>query len=76
MLDYLDMPLAENTRRNVGLRFTELMEALGMLLSAPKWAALTVCEVNPEHGESEAPLYEPTSRRWPTRSPARRAYGS
>ena len=53
VLDYLDMPLAENTRRNVGLRFTELMAALRVLLSAPNWAALTVCEVNPEHGEAD-----------------------
>jgi Antitoxin SocA-like, Panacea domain len=33
-----------------GCGFTELMAALGVLLSAPNWAALTVCEVNPEHG--------------------------
>jgi arginase len=53
VLDYLDMPLAENTRRNVGLRFAELMAALRVLLSAPNWAALTVCEVNPDHGEAD-----------------------
>lgn len=53
VLDYVDMPLAENTRRNVGLRFTELMAALRILLSAPNWAALTVCEVNPDHGEAD-----------------------
>jgi arginase len=53
VLDYLDMPLAENTRRNVGLRFTELMAALRVLLTAPNWAALTVCEVNPDHGEAD-----------------------
>ncbi len=53
VLDYLDMPLAENTRRNVGLRFAELMAALRVLLSAPNWAALTVCEINPDHGEAD-----------------------
>jgi hypothetical protein len=53
VLDYLDMPLAENTRRNVGLRFADLMAALRVLLSAPNWAALTVCEVNPDHGEAD-----------------------
>jgi arginase len=53
VLDYLDMPLAENTRRNVGLRFDQLMAALRPLLGAPKWAALTVCEVNPDHGAAD-----------------------
>ena len=53
VLDYLDMPLAENTRRNVGLRFDQLVPALGVLLSASNWAALTICEVNPDHGEAD-----------------------
>lgn len=43
VLDHLDMPLAENTRRNLGLRFAALRaEALRTL-----WMALTVCEVEP-----------------------------
>jgi len=53
VLDYLDMPLAENTRRNTGLRFDHLMAALRPLLSAPNWVALTVTELNPDHGESD-----------------------
>jgi len=53
VLDYLDMPLAENTRRNVGLRFDQLMAALRPLLHAPNWVALTVAELNPDHGESD-----------------------
>jgi arginase len=51
VLDFVDMPLAENTRRNVGLRFEQLMVALRPLLSAPNFGALTVCELNPDHGE-------------------------
>jgi arginase len=51
VLDYLDMPLAENNRRNVGLKFDQLMAALRPLLRAPNWTALTVCELNPDHGE-------------------------
>jgi len=54
VLDYLDMPLAENTRRNVGLRFDQLMAALRPLLHAPNWVALTVAELNPDHGESDS----------------------
>lgn len=53
VLDYLDMPLAENSRRNAGLRFDQLMAALRPLLCAPNWVALTVCELNPDHGESD-----------------------
>jgi arginase len=53
VLDYLDTPLAENTRRNWGLRCDQLMEALRSLLKAPHWTALTICELNPDHGESK-----------------------
>lgn len=53
VLDYLDMPLAENTRRNIGLHFDQLITALSQLLRAPNWVALTVSEVNPDHGEGD-----------------------
>lgn len=53
VLDYLDMPLAENTRRNTGLHFDQLMAALRVFLGAPNWATLTVSEINPDHGESD-----------------------
>jgi arginase len=53
VLDFADMPLAENTRRNVGLRFDQLMAALRPLVRAPNWAALTVCELNPDHGAGD-----------------------
>ena len=44
-------PSPRNTRRNVGLRFTQLVAALRELVAAPNWVALTICEVNPDHGE-------------------------
>jgi arginase len=53
VLDYLAMPLAENTRRNIGLDFDQLMASLTALLGAPNFMALTVCEVNPDHGEAD-----------------------
>jgi arginase len=53
VLDFGDLPLAENTRRNIGLRFDQLMSVLRPLLAAPNWAALTVSELNPDHGESD-----------------------
>jgi arginase len=53
VLDYVDMPLAENNRRNVGLTFDQLVTSLGPLLRAPNWATLTVSELNPDHGEAD-----------------------
>lgn len=53
VLDYLSMPLAENTRRNIGLRFEQLIAALRPFLCAANWAALTICEINPDHGEED-----------------------
>jgi arginase len=53
VLDFANMPLAENTRRNIGLHFDQLIAGLGPLLRAPKWAALTITELNPDHGESD-----------------------
>jgi len=52
VLDYGKTPLAENTRRNVGLRFDQLMASLRPFLRAPNWTGITVCELNPDHGES------------------------
>lgn len=53
VLEYINMPLAENTRRTAGLRFDQLMTALRSLLRAPNWAALTICELNPDHAEMD-----------------------
>lgn len=53
VLDYVDMPLAENVRRNVGLEFDQLVASLRPFLRAPNWTALTVCELNPDHGEGD-----------------------
>lgn len=53
VLDYLNMPLAENTRRNIGLHFDQLIASLRVFLGAPNWSALTVSEINPDHGESD-----------------------
>jgi arginase len=53
VLDFADMPLAENTRRNVGLTFDQLVACLTVFLGAPNWSALTVCELNPDHGLSD-----------------------
>ncbi|HEU5072974.1 MAG TPA: arginase family protein [Polyangiaceae bacterium] len=59
VLDYADTPLAENTRRNWGLRCDQLMQALNAFLKAPNWTALTICELNPDHGESDGATLRP-----------------
>jgi arginase len=53
VLDFVDLPLAENNRRNCGLRFEQLIGALRPLLQAPNWIGLTITEINPDHGESD-----------------------
>ena len=49
VLDFLDFPIAEETRRYRGLRFEQLVAALRELVAAPNWTTLTICEVNPDH---------------------------
>ena len=49
VLDFLDFPIAEETRRYRGLRFEQLVAPLRELVAAPNWTTLTICEVNPDH---------------------------
>ena len=49
VLDFLDFPIAEETRRYRGLRFEQLVAILRELVAAPNWTTLTICEVNPDH---------------------------
>jgi arginase len=51
VLDFLELPIAEEHRRNRGLRLDQLAAALRALVAAPNWVALTIGEVNPDHGE-------------------------
>jgi arginase len=50
-IDFAELPLAENTDRNVGLPFETVMSGLDVLLGGERLAALTVTEANPHHGE-------------------------
>lgn len=52
VLDYTDMQLAENYRRNIGLSFDQLMTALDEFMKLPNWSVLTITEINPDHGEA------------------------
>jgi arginase len=53
VLDFIDFPIAENVRREPGLTLAQLSVALGVLLAAPNWRALTITEVNPDHAPDE-----------------------
>jgi arginase len=52
-IDFTDAPLSENTGRNVGLPLETAFRALGGLLQDPRVSALTITELNPDHGESD-----------------------
>lgn len=52
-VDFVDMPLSENTGRNYGLPFATAMEALDVLVADGGLLALTIAEVNPLHGAED-----------------------
>jgi arginase len=51
VVDFTDTPLSENWGRNEGLAFETALRALGVLLSSPLLAGLTITELNPDHTE-------------------------
>jgi arginase len=53
VVDFTDLPLSEETGRNQGLPFAAAMRALGVLLASPKLGALTITELNPDHGAAD-----------------------
>jgi arginase len=53
VMDFTDAPLSEHTGRNQGLSFDAAFRALKCLVASPKFAALTITELNPDHGEEE-----------------------
>lgn len=53
ILDFNDIQLAENYRRNRGLTLKELMNALSVFFNAPNLRAITLTEINPDHGNAD-----------------------
>ncbi len=51
-IDFADLPLAENTDRNVGLSFDTVAAAVAALCEG-ELGAVTVTEINPHHGEPD-----------------------
>src|SRR4051794_6159927 len=53
VIDYADAPLSEARDRNIGLSLDSAMRALRVLIQSGRVAALTVTELNPDHGEED-----------------------
>jgi arginase len=57
VLDFVDAPLAENTSgRNIGPTLNQLENALRVIVTDPRWRALSIGEINPTRsaGQPEA----------------------
>jgi arginase len=63
VLNFIDIPLAENYRRNIGLTLDQLMLSLQEILKAPNWSVLTITEINPDHGAQDGSTLSTFSRR-------------
>jgi len=53
VVDFNDLPLAENYSKNKGLSYSHTLELLEVLLKSPKFAGLTLTEINPDHGAED-----------------------
>jgi arginase len=53
VVDFVDMPLSENTGHNVSMPFETAAAALDRLAQDPRFAGLTVTEHNPAHGPED-----------------------
>ncbi len=50
VVDFNEPPLAENYSKNKGLSYSHALQFLEVLLRSPKFAGLTLTEINPDHG--------------------------
>ncbi len=53
VVDFVDLPLSENTGHNIGLPFETACAALEVLVGGAGFAGLTVTEHNPAHGAED-----------------------
>jgi arginase len=56
VVDFIDFPAADFPTINAGLTLTEALECVQQCVRHPKFAALTVCEFNPDHVDEEHEL--------------------
>ena len=53
VVDFVDLPLSENTGLNIGMPFAAARAVLDVLAADPRVATLTVTEHNPAHGAAD-----------------------
>ena len=53
VVDFNELPLAENYSKNKGLPYGHTLELLKVWLKSPKFAGLTLTEINPDHGAED-----------------------
>jgi arginase len=53
VVDFNELPLAENYSKNRGLSYSQVLEFLEVILRSPKFAGLTLTEINPDHGSED-----------------------
>ncbi len=53
VIDFTDAPLSEETGRNQGLTLDQALRALRVLLGSEDLSAVTMTELNPDHGDEE-----------------------
>ncbi|MGO8870051.1 MAG: arginase family protein [Acidimicrobiales bacterium] len=56
VVDFIDFPAADFPTINAGLTLTEAFEVIGQCTRHPNFAALTICEFNPDHVDEDHQL--------------------
>jgi arginase len=56
VVDFMDFPAADFPTINAGLTLTEALECVEVFAHHPKFAALTICEFNPDHVDEDQKL--------------------
>jgi arginase len=62
VIDYNELPLAENYSKNKGLSYAHAMEVLEVWVQSPKFAGLTLTEINPDHGAEDGSTIQSFAR--------------
>jgi arginase len=53
LVDFLELPLSENTERDGGVTFQTALTALAVLAAHDRTATVTLTELNPDHGAAD-----------------------
>jgi arginase len=53
VIDFLDLPLSENTERDGGVTLEVALGALAVLAAHERTATVTITELNPDHGATD-----------------------